>query len=280
MYSKLVYDGFDAAAVAHEIEERIFEELDYTIEAKNTAEFARFYSGHPFILVPDVVEDLCTRRVLVTDWVDGSPLRSSYDEPLAERNRLAEILFRFYNEPVVRQGLCNGDPHPGNALVTLDGRVAFVDFGLVRRLPPGKRALLHEALRSAALHDGASLKSVLERLGFIVAPDKIDDHEAASGFLHLLRWYVDDHEVTLAPGLAAQVTADFSSVGSSMGRLAKHQNVPPEVAFWVRSQLQCLGTLGQLRPRLNLHRAAREWIFDEPPTTELGFLHAAWRAER
>lgn len=280
MYSRFVYEGFDAAAVATEIEDRIIEELDYTIEARNTSEFAQLYAGHPFFLVPDVVPEYSTRGVLVTDWVDGAPLRASYDDTLEARNRVAEILFRFYNGSAGHHGLCNGDPHPGNALVTPDGRVAFVDFGLVRRQSSSMHSLGLEAARAGADADAPRLKSALTQLGFIVASDKIDDEETMAGFLHLLHWYLVDAEFDLEPDLAAQLASDYFNQTTQVGRLSRHQNLPPEVVFWIRSEFQGLGTLGQLRPRLNLHRVAREWLFDEPPVTDLGREHAAWLTTR
>jgi predicted unusual protein kinase regulating ubiquinone biosynthesis (AarF/ABC1/UbiB family) len=280
MYARFAYEGLDAHSVATEIEDRVIEELDYANEARNTQEFADLYAGHPFFLVPNVIADLSTRQVLVTEWVEGAPLRSSYEAPLNERNRLAEILFRFYNGSVARYGLCNGDPHPGNTLVTPDGHVAFVDFGLVRRQPPDIQALSREALRGGAEGDGPGLKSALERLGFIVASHKIDDVGTMDSFLHLLQWYVVDAEVDLDPDLAARLASDYVNPNSPVGAISRHQNLPPEVVFWIRSEFQGLGTLGQLRPRLNLHRVAREWIFDEPPVTELGRAHAAWLASR
>ena len=130
----VIAPGIDTGPIAEEIRERIFQELDYELEAANQHAMSRTYRGHPFIDVPDVVTELCRARVLVSEFVDGKRFAEVREWPQLERNRLGEILIRFYINGPLRHRLLNGDPHPGNSLFFDDGRVAFIDFGFFKRL--------------------------------------------------------------------------------------------------------------------------------------------------
>ena len=129
--------GLEIKEVLAELGERIIEECDYELEASNHRRVARFWRGHPFVRVPEVDTELSRRRVLVTEWVDGNGFRGVAKQPDPVRDRYVEIVYRFFYGTVRELGLALGDPHPGNYLLCADGRVAFFDFGMIRRLPPG-----------------------------------------------------------------------------------------------------------------------------------------------
>ena len=77
---------------------------------------------------------MSTRRVLITEFVEGRGFAQVQQLPEAERDRFAEICFRFFYGLVRRERIAAGDPHPGNYLLATDGRVCFLDFGLIRRM--------------------------------------------------------------------------------------------------------------------------------------------------
>src|ERR1700733_15497763 len=93
---KRIAPGLDPKAIGEEIRSRVQEELDYELEAQNQRALARLYRGHPFIVVPDVVTSLSRERVLVTEFVQGIGFEEIKGYSQAERNRVGEILFRFY----------------------------------------------------------------------------------------------------------------------------------------------------------------------------------------
>src|SRR3954453_15833227 len=128
--------GLDAKGLAEEIRERIGEELDYELEAANQRRLARIYRGHPFVVIPDVVSDLSGERVMVSEFVEGRGFDDAKDDPGVDRDRLAEIIFRFYYGCMYRHRQFSGDPHPGNLRAMDDGRVAFLDFGLFKTISP------------------------------------------------------------------------------------------------------------------------------------------------
>ena len=112
--------------------ERIAEELDYELEAQNQRRIERLMRGHPFITVPRVHTELSTRRVLVSEYVEGDRFEAVRRAGESERDRYAEIVFRFFFGLLYRDRIALGDPHPGNYLLRPDGRVGFLDYGLVR----------------------------------------------------------------------------------------------------------------------------------------------------
>src|SRR5215208_423174 len=144
--------GLDVKPVLAELSERISAECDYELEASSHRILASFWRGHPFITVPSVDMRLSRRRVLVSEWVDGIDFAAVGREPDAVRDRYAEIVYRFFYGTALELDVALGDPHPGNYLLCDDGRVAFVDFGMMRRLPPGyveREAVVARGVREA-----------------------------------------------------------------------------------------------------------------------------------
>jgi predicted unusual protein kinase regulating ubiquinone biosynthesis (AarF/ABC1/UbiB family) len=119
---KRLAPGLDMKALGAELRERIGEELDYEIEAQNQRAVARAWRGHPFVYVPEVDTRLSTRRVLVTELIVGRRFEEVKALDDEERDRYAEILFRFFFTTLMRLRRCSGDPHPGNYLLLDDGR--------------------------------------------------------------------------------------------------------------------------------------------------------------
>ena len=133
---KRIAPGLDVKNTAEEIRSRIYDELDYELEAQNQRSLARIFRNHPFIVVPAVMTDLSREKVLVTEFVpDGAGFDTIKESDQACRDRVGEIVFRFYFGCMYRHRQFSGDPHPGNFLLLPDGRVAFLDFGLFKVMP-------------------------------------------------------------------------------------------------------------------------------------------------
>ncbi len=128
--------GLEVKDLLAELSERIIEECDYELEAASHRRVARFWRGHPFVVIPEVDAELSRRRVLVSEWVDGMGFAEVASQPDQVRDRYAQIVYRFFYSTALELGVALGDPHPGNYLLCPDGRVAFFDFGMLRRLPP------------------------------------------------------------------------------------------------------------------------------------------------
>src|SRR5688572_16226796 len=129
---KRLAPGLDVKALGGELRERISEELDYELEAQHQRRVGRVFRGHPNVKVPGVDTALSSRRVLVTEFVEGAGFGAVKQLPEAERDRFGEIVYRFFWGLLSNERLAAGDPHPGNYLLCADGRVCFLDFGLMR----------------------------------------------------------------------------------------------------------------------------------------------------
>src|ERR671919_1482615 len=132
---KRIAPGLDVKSTAEEIRARIGDELDYELEAQNQRSLARIFRDHPFIVVPDVMTELSRERVIVTEYVRGAGFDDIKAMDQATRDRVGEIVFRFFFGCMYRHHQFSGDPHPGNFMLLEDGRVAFLDFGLFKVMP-------------------------------------------------------------------------------------------------------------------------------------------------
>jgi predicted unusual protein kinase regulating ubiquinone biosynthesis (AarF/ABC1/UbiB family) len=188
---KRLAPGLDAKAMAAEMRERIGEELDYELEAQNQRRIERLMRGHPFVRVPRVHLDLSTRRVLVSEYVDGARFESVRRAPEADRDRYGEIVFRFFFGVLYRDRIALGDPHPGNYLLCPDGRVCFLDFGLLRDVDAERVAGERAIALAVRDRDAPALKAALLAGGYLPAgrADAVDGDWALKLMRHATRWY-------------------------------------------------------------------------------------------
>ncbi len=153
MFSAMALTGLDARALVDELRARMREELDYRLEARNVAEFANHFAGHPWVRILSLVPELSATRVLTTEWVDGMPWDQFVATAPAEtKQRAGEVIWRFGQHAVHRLRAFNGDPHPGNYRFHHDGSVTFLDFGLVKRWDPGEWERLEPSLDAIVVH--------------------------------------------------------------------------------------------------------------------------------
>jgi predicted unusual protein kinase regulating ubiquinone biosynthesis (AarF/ABC1/UbiB family) len=272
---KRMTPGMDVKAVADEIRERIVEELDYELEAQNQRSLARIFAGHPFIVVPEVIGSLSRERVLVSEYVEGVGFEELKGRPQAERDRIGEIVFRFFLGCLYRHRQFSGDPHPGNFIMLADGRVAFLDFGLFKRLEREPVELELAAQRFVVEGDAVSLHRLLGDSGFLPEPERVDPENLLAFIRDAIWWYTTaDERVRLSPEIATQVMIESSDPRSSHFREMRHQDMRPEHLFGRRMEMLTLAVLSQLRATANWHRIAREWIYNDDPVTELGRAEA------
>jgi hypothetical protein len=276
---KRIAPGIDAKAIADEVRKRIFEELDYELEATNQRALARVYRGHPFIVVPDVVTRLTRERVMVSEYVEGTGFEEHKGYPQEQRDRIAEIIFRFYLGCLYRHHQFSGDPHPGNYKLMANGQIAFLDFGLFKRMDAADVELELACQRAVVEGDHETLHRLLAEGGFLPQPEKVDPDHLMAFVQEAIWWYTVDQEVALTPEIATEVMMESADPRSSYFREMRHQDMRPEHLFGRRMELLTLAVLGQLRARNNWHRIAREWMYGDDPATELGRQEAEFYAE-
>jgi predicted unusual protein kinase regulating ubiquinone biosynthesis (AarF/ABC1/UbiB family) len=267
---KRVAPGLDVKAIGEEVRARIYEELDYELEAQNQRSMARIYRGHPFIIIPDVITRLSRERVIVQEYVVGRGFEELKRLPQDERNRIAEIVFRFFFGSLYRHRQFSGDPHPGNFLLLDDGRMAFLDFGLFKRM--SDEAVDFELTCQRAYTDGdaQTLMKLFTEQGFITNPDRITPEGLMAQIDDSTWWYSRDEVIQLDPGIATKIAIEMADMRSSHYHQMRHESLPSEHLFARRVEMLTMAVLSQLRAQGNFHRIAREWVLDDSPATELG----------
>ncbi|MDH6278896.1 ABC1 kinase family protein [Prescottella agglutinans] len=255
-------------------------ELDYEREARTQHGIARLYADHPFIAVPDSIPELSTRRVLVSEFFAGTGFAGIRALPQEERNRIGEIIFRFYIGSLYRYHEFCGDPHPGNVLLGDDGRVGFVDFGLFNRMDADHVEFEKMCLRAATEGRRDDLYALMVRRGVIAPDGDVTPDECLEYVYAAAEWNLVDEDIAITPDMAS--TGFLLAIDPRASEFSgmKGQNLPPEHLFSRRADFLTFGVLGQLDASANWHRIGREWVYGEPAATELGVAEEHWRLGR
>jgi predicted unusual protein kinase regulating ubiquinone biosynthesis (AarF/ABC1/UbiB family) len=281
LFASFALKNMDVRAMVDELRARMSEELDYELEARRQVEFADRYRGHPFIHIPEVVPERCSRRVITSEWVDGlawADFCARADRSATQR--AAEILFRFAEGSIWHHGIFNGDPHPGNYRFHPDrGKVTFLDFGLVKRWAPGELETLSPILDAILAKDAAGTVGALVGAGFLPADHGVDPkivYEYCSG--PYIPFQVDtftyDREFV---GHTLQRMIDFQG---EFGDLIRKLNMPPSYVILDRVVWGMSALFGRMGATGRWGALLDEYLHDAPPSTELGEIEAEWRRER
>ena len=280
LFSAFALPGLDTRALVDELRLRMADELDYRVEAANQQEFAERYADHPFIHVPAVVPELSTSRVLTSEWVDGwtwAELEARASPAL--RQRAAEVVFRFAQGSVHRHGVFNGDPHPGNYRFHPDGRVTFLDFGLVKRWAPGEWERLSPCLDAILAGDAAGLVEQMVAAGFLPADHGLDPDDVFAYVSQPYVPYLSDTFTYTRAFVAATARALLDVRGASAAVVQK-LNMPPSFVVLDRVVWGVSSLLGKLDASGPWRAILLEYRDGAPPATELGRLDAEWRRSR
>jgi predicted unusual protein kinase regulating ubiquinone biosynthesis (AarF/ABC1/UbiB family) len=282
---KRLAPGLDAKALADEMRERIGEELDYELEAQNQRRIERLMRGHPFIQVPRVRMDLSARRVLVTEYVEGERFEAvrAADEPV--RDRYGEIVFRFFFGLMYRDRIALGDPHPGNYLLGADGRIRFLDFGLIRDVDAARVAAEREIVVAVRDRNAAALKGALVAGGYLPASraEAVDAEFALRLMRRAIKWYAVSGERRFSPSRDRRDRERERPNGDQRAAMKVQVNqftVPPESILVRRMHGIVATVLEQLRAGGDWGAIAAEYLHGAAPATPLGQAEAEFLARR
>jgi hypothetical protein len=262
---KRVAPGLDAGALLAEIRERIAEELDYEVEAQHQRRLERRFRGHPHVHVPHVHTDLSTRRVLVTEYIDGERPEALGE---AERDRVGEIVFRFYFGLAWRDGVVAGDPRPDHCVRGPDGRVCLLGYGLLRDLDAESVAGEREIMRALVHEDAEAVLDGLSALGYAPDPDARDavfEHLATAG-----EWMLAGGFRRLDPEYAGRIFEAGYPPRSPYFDTMRRLRIPPPTLLMRRMELQVLRLLGDLHAGADWGAIAAEHHSGTEPSTALG----------
>ncbi len=255
---KIIQPGMDIKPLLAELRERITEELDYAMEAEAQAAFATAFAGDPEIFVPRVVAS--APRVLVTEWVEGTPLAKVIaDGTQAERDEAGRLMATLHFSAPARAGLLHADPHPGNFRMLPDGRLGVIDFGAVARLPDGHPEPIGRLVRLALDGDADAVVDGLREEGFIKPDDEID----AVAVLNFLRPMIEPIAVDEFKFTRAWIRGEatrLSSPRSPAYQLSRKLNLPPSYLLIHRVTLGSIGVLCQLEAEAPYRAILQKWL--------------------
>ncbi|MBV9417741.1 MAG: AarF/ABC1/UbiB kinase family protein [Solirubrobacterales bacterium] len=283
---KRLAPGLDAKALAAEMRERIGEELDYELEAQNQRRIARLMRGHPFISVPRVHTELSSRRVLVSEYVEGERFEAVRRADEARRDRYAEIVFRFFFGLLYRDRIALGDPHPGNYLLRPDGRVGFLDFGLLRDIDAGRVSAEAAIATAVRENDAQGLKADLVAGGYLPGEraDAVDADFALRLMRQAIKWYAVPGQHRFSGGDHEDRGRDRERPDAEQRAAIKTQinqfTMPPDAILIRRMHGVVAIVLHTLRAGADWGAIAGEYFHGAPPATPLGEAEADFLARR
>ncbi|MET0147362.1 MAG: AarF/ABC1/UbiB kinase family protein [Ilumatobacteraceae bacterium] len=278
VFSAMALNGLDARGLVDELRLRMREELDYRLEARNIAEFAQHFAGHPWVRIPELVPELSQERVLTTEWVDGLSWQQFVESASTEtKQRVGEVIWRFGQHSIQRLGAFNGDPHPGNYRFHHDGSVTFLDFGLVKRWDPGEWERLEPSLDAIVVHrDPERLVAAMEKSGFLAAGHGLDADAVFDYVSSPYRPYLVDEFTFTREWMRETLGRIFDISGPHAPVIAK-LNMPPSFVILDRVVWGVSAILGKLEVSGPWRAMLLEYRTGAPPATELGAAEAAWR---
>jgi predicted unusual protein kinase regulating ubiquinone biosynthesis (AarF/ABC1/UbiB family) len=156
--------GFQA--LVEEFAARISEELDFRLEGEYASEVRLNFAGNPRVVIPEVMHELTRQRVLVLEFVEGQRVDRLVPGGV-DAGRLAGLVMEVYVQMMLVDGLFHADPHPGNLLVTRDGRLVLLDFGMMVRVAPELRLKLIRTVFASIRRDPKGVMEGFYELGLI-----------------------------------------------------------------------------------------------------------------
>ena len=249
--------GLDIKPLLAELQVRVAEELDYKLEAESQQTFADAYDADAEIRIPQVVAG--GERVLVTEWMEGTPLSVIIREGTAEqRDRASLLLARFLFSGPVLAGLLHADPHPGNFRLLPDGRLGVIDFGAVNRLPDGAPESIGVIARLALAGKADEVLALLRAEGFVKPSIDVD----ADAVLRYLRPLLEPVAQPTFRFSREWLRAEAMRVGdprSPAAQLGRQLNLPPSYLLIHRVTLGTIGVLCQLGGEAAYRNEMERW---------------------
>lgn len=256
----VVTPNIDAKPIVDELRARLLEELDYVQEAANQREIASHFVDHPRVVVPRVFDERSSSRVLTSEYMEGKDFYAFVESASVDERRQAVLALReFVFDSLWFHHLFNGDPHPGNYVFLPDGRVAFLDFGCVKRFDPGFMNDFAVLNRTYLIGDRKAYFAKACEMHFI-KPGY--EHKVTEEWLwDYARWFylpiLDDAEFEFTPDYCKK------ALGQLFGENMKLLNMPPEYVVLNRITFGLNSILSRLGARENWRRLSKAYYFPD-----------------
>jgi len=238
----------DLVALIDELGKRVFEEMDYINEAENAEKFREMHQKNIKIAVPKIYNKLTSRRVLTMEWIEGTKLTNLDDVKKLgiDPDKMIEIGVQCSLEQLLEHGFFHADPHPGNLLALKDGRLCYLDFGMMSEVSRDSRSGLIQAVVHLVNKNFDKLSHDFVKLGFLSS--EVDLKPIVPAFQDV---FVNAIELGVSK-------MDFKSVTDDMsGVMYKFPfKLPPYYALIIRSLITLEGIALSVDPNFKILGAA------------------------
>lgn len=252
----LMRQKIDTRSIYVELEERLREELDYVNEAHNIKEFHRLFAGEPDVIIPHVVRQMSTRRVLTMSYIDGYRLSDIFNEAadLELREWVARKYYRLIWRQILEFGVLHTDPQPGNYLVTYHPRLGILDFGSVRYFTEAIRKGSLQLAQAMLAGDDKEVAAALLKLGYL---DRNQDPKPLVKVVYIL------FEPVIADRVYHPAEYDAVAKASEVSEMAfehKLYKSPRHSIFLLRALIGLDGIMKGLAVKMNYCTLFRECV--------------------
>ncbi|WP_203963245.1 ABC1 kinase family protein [Actinocatenispora thailandica] len=255
---RVLQPGLDIKPLLGELRARVTEELDYKLEAATQKAMAKAFAHDDEIYVPKVLAG--TDRVLITAWVDGTPLADVIAHGSEEDRDLAGLrMATLHFSAPARAGLLHADPHPGNFRLLDDGRLGVIDFGAVARVPDGLPEPIGRLTRLTLAGDAEAVLAGLRDEGFVPPNVDVDAQAILDYLLPVLEPIAVDEFRFTREWLRSEATR-LANPRSDAYQLGKKLNLPPSYLMIYRVTLGSIGVLCQLNAKAGYRAVLERWL--------------------
>mmetsp|Transcript_12623 Transcript_12623/g.16888 ORF Transcript_12623/g.16888 Transcript_12623/m.16888 type:complete len:920 (+) Transcript_12623:281-3040(+) len=267
--TELLNRDINLQSIIDDFGELIYRELDYEAEAANAQRFSELYASVPDVFVPKIYSEMTTQKVLTMEWVDGTRLTDSNTLKAIglDNEKLIDTLVQCSLRQILENGFFHADPHAGNLLACADGRLCYLDFGMMSYAAPEQRNGFLLAVVHIVNRDWGELVRVYQRLGFIPEGTDVTPIEVAL-------------EKALPDVLNADITElNFKNVVGKLGDIMYTYpfSLPP---FYI-AIIRCLGVLEgvaiQVDPKARIISEAYPYVANRVLTDPQDELQEALR---
>lgn len=274
------YPTLGLQALVEEISQQILLELDYTHELANHRDVYQSHKGHPVFRIPAPIDELCTSRVLVTEYLEGIEFDQLTGADQEVRDRVGEAIYRFYCGNLYMTGRFCADPHPGNIMVLADGTVGFVDFGLYVQMTSAEVDLERAVFAAVIRGDTKTAYTLACAAGFIVDEDAMPPAVAMEYLQTVAAWHLTPGVTQITAKTAHKALAQGVLLGSDFHSAIYRQQLPRAHLFSRRTEMSTCALLGELQARGPWREISEEWVLGAAPATGMGRSIASWQLGR
>ncbi len=254
--------------VYREVERMVLRELDYHQEAENLRTIRANFGDDERVALPEVIDELSTSRVLTATFMEGTKLmRLARDATRREfRTEVARRLVEVYATQIFEHGFYHADPHPGNILVTDEGRIILLDFGATAELSASMRRGIAFFLQGVLTADTDRIVQALHIMGFVQrgqAEDVIEQlvvvlHNRIQQAVRIDTLQLDD--IRIDPEAVFEVLLDLRRLDLGLRRLADVFHIPSQWILLERTVVMLTGVCASLDPELRPMTLLRPYV--------------------